>query len=317
MWYKAHPYKAGRGAIRYGSHFGSILAVILLAVIVRGAGANGASAQSLNWEGQDGIFVTPLAYAVPSADKGFGRPIVAYHYLDAGEVLGGFHQVSVTMGAFNRIEFGYTRNLHQEGGTAGLSKLWSSGFNVFHGKLNLLSERRTWRPALSIGFVARTQVQNVGGVIRDKETNNADFYAVATKTVTQIRHLPLVFNVGFKATNASLLGLAGNAPAYRGRLFGAAAVVLRGPARSTVVLASEFLQEPSSIQHLEGAVIPTTITYAARIVPSGAFFSGKGWNAERPKFSFDFGVAQVAGNILPGVNLHARHQFALGISYGL
>src|SRR2546430_5920251 len=127
------------------------------------------------------------------------------------------------MGAFNRIEFGYTRNLHQEGGTAGLSKLWSSGFNVFHAKLNLLSERRTWRPALSIGFVARTQVQNVGGVIRDKETNNADFYAVATKTVTQIRHLPLVFNVGFKATNASLLGLAGNAPAYQGRLFGAAA----------------------------------------------------------------------------------------------
>src|SRR5438874_11358472 len=149
MWYKAHPYQAGRGAIRYGSHFGSILAVILLTVIVMGAGANGASAQSLNWEGQDGIFVTPLAYAVPSADKGFGRPIVAYHYLDAGEVLGGFHQVSVTMGAFNRIEFGYTRNLHQEGGTAGLSKLWSSGFNVFHAKLNLLSERRTWRPALS------------------------------------------------------------------------------------------------------------------------------------------------------------------------
>src|SRR5438309_5042402 len=61
MWYKAHPYKAGRGAIRYGSHFGNILAVILLTVIVLGAGANGASAQSLNWEGQDGIFVTPLS----------------------------------------------------------------------------------------------------------------------------------------------------------------------------------------------------------------------------------------------------------------
>src|SRR5436305_2602649 len=67
MWYKAHPYKAGRGAMRYGSHFGSISAVILLTVIVLGAGANGAAAQSLNWEGQDGIFVTPLAY-------GFRRP---------------------------------------------------------------------------------------------------------------------------------------------------------------------------------------------------------------------------------------------------
>ncbi len=278
MWYKA------RGAIRYGSHFGSILAVILLTVIVMGAGANGASAQSLNWEGQDGIFVTPLAYAVPSADKGFGRPIVAYHYLDAGEVLGGFHQVSVTMGAFNRIEFGYTRNLHQEGGTAGLSKLWSSGFNVFHGKLNLLSERRTWRPALSIGFA-------------------------------QIRHLPLVFNVGFKATNASLLGLAGNAPAYQGRLFGAAAFALKGPGRSTILLGSEVLQQPRSVQDLPAAVVPTTITYAVRIVPAGAL-PLHGWGVESPRLTIDLGVAQVASNILPGVNLQARHQFAFGISYG-
>src|SRR5947208_7397973 len=133
------------------------------------------------------------AYAVPSTDKGLGRPVVAYHYLDAGPVLGGFHQVSVTVGAFNRVEFGYTRNLHQDGSTAGLSTLWSSGFNAFHGKLNFLPERRAWQPALSVGFVARSQVRNVGGVIQGQDTNNADFYAVATKTVTQIRKLPLVF----------------------------------------------------------------------------------------------------------------------------
>jgi len=315
MWYEAYQYKPGRGAAWWGSHYGSVLAVILLTVMVMGPGTNRASAQSLNWEGQEGIFITPLAYAVPSTDKGFGRPVVAYHYLDAGEVLGGFHQVSVSMGAFNRIEFGYTRNLHQEGSTAGLSKLWSSGFNTFHGKLNLLSERRTWRPALSLGFVARTQVQNVGGVIRNKETNNADFYAVATKTVTQIRDLPLVFNVGFKATNASLLGLVGNAPSYQGRLFGAAAFALQGPRRSTILLGSEVLQQPRSVQDLPGAVVPTTITYAVRIVPAGAL-PLHGWGVESPKLTIDFGVAQAAGNVLPGVNLHARHQFALGISYG-
>src|SRR5260370_17452259 len=152
MWYEAIPYKAGRGAVPYGSHFGSILAVILFAVIVTGAGTNSASAQSLNWEGQDGIFVTPLAYAVPSADKGFGRPIVAYHYLDAGEALAGFHQVSVTMGAFNRIEFGYTRNLHREVATAGLSKLWRSRFNALHGKPTLLPDKLTWPPPPSHPF---------------------------------------------------------------------------------------------------------------------------------------------------------------------
>ena len=315
MWYKGQRHKVGRGRMGYASQCGSILAIMLEAIIVTGIGTNSASGQSLNWEGQDGIFVTPLAYPVPSGDKGFSRPIISYHYLEAGEVLGGFHQVSVTMGAFNRIEFGYTRDIHQEGGTASLSKLWGSGFNAFHGKVNILSERRAWRPALSVGFVARTQVQNVGGVITQKETNNADFYVVATKTVTQLRKLPLVFNMGFKATNASLLGLAGNAPAYQGRVFGAAAFAVKGPGRSTILLGSEVLQQPRRIQDLPTAVVPTTITYAARIIPAGAL-PLHGWGVESPRLTIDLGVAQVANTILPGVDLQARHQFALGISYG-
>jgi hypothetical protein len=288
---------------------------MLLAVVILGLNWNSASAQSLNWEGQDGIFVTPLAYPVPSADKTLGRPIVAYHYLDAGPVLGGFHQASVTAGAFNRVEFGYTRDLHQSGTTTGLSDLWSDGFNVFHGKLNLVRERRGWLPALSAGFVARSQVQNVGGVIRKKPTSNADFYMVATKTVTQVRKLPLVFNLGFKATDASLLGLAGNAPAYQGRFFGAAALALRGPGRSTILLGSELMQEPRTVQDLPGVVVPTTITYAVRIVPAGAL-PLHGWGVESPKLTIDLGLAQAAGNVAPGVNLQARHQFALGVSYG-
>jgi len=131
-------------------------------------------------------------------------------------------------------------------------------------------------------------------------------YVVATKTITQTRKLPIVLNAGYKATNASVLGLAGNAPGYKGRAFGAAAFVLKGPAKSTVILGSEVLQEPRDVQYLPRAVVPTTITYAARIVPL----------AER-KFNIDFGVAQAASQILPGANLYARHLFALGISYGL
>ena len=83
-----------------------------------------------------------------------------------------------------------------------------------------------------------------------------------------------------------------------------------------MVFGSEFLQEPREIQGLPGAVVPTTITYAVRIVPTGTYFSG-GWISETPRLSIDLSVAQAVGNILPGVNLHARHQFALGISYGL
>ena len=275
--------------------------------------------QALNWEGQTGIFVTPLAYVVPSSANNLGMPVIAYHYLDGGSVLGGFHQFSITEGAFHRVEFGYTRDVHQEGNTAGLSNFWGNGFNVFHGKLNFLLEgrRKKWVPGVSVGFVTRSQVQNVGGVIQGKSTTNADFYMVATKTITRIPKVPLVFSLGFKGTNASLLGLAGNAPAYQGRLFGAAAISLRGPARSTLLLGSEFLQEPGGIEGLPGAVVPTTITYALRIVPAGTFPSlPHGWAEERPRLTIDLGVAQAAGNILPGVPLSARHQFALGVSYG-
>jgi hypothetical protein len=291
--------------------FGSAFAIVLMVTLASGT----TLAQSLNWEGQTGVFVTPLAYSVSTGDARLSLPVVSYHYLDAGPVLGNFHQVSISMGAFNRIEFGYTGNLHQDGSTLGLSSLWSGGFNVFHGKVNLLRERRGGLPALAVGFVARTQVRNVGGVIQSHDTNNQDFYVVATKTITRFRKLPLVFNAGVKATNASLLGLAGNAPGYSGRAFGAAGFAFNGPGRSTILLGSEVLQEPRSIQGLPGAVMPTTITYAVRIVPSGAL-PIHGWGVETPKLTIDFGLAQAAGNIMPGVNLQARHQFAFGISYG-
>jgi hypothetical protein len=162
------------------------------------AGSGAVYAQSLNWEGQTGVFVTPLAYTAASPKNNIGRPIVAYHYLNGGEVLGGFHTASVTVGLAARTEFGYTRTFHQAGDTAGLSPLWKGGFNIVHGKINLLPEnvgKHNWAPALSAGFVARTQVNHVSGVLAGKKYNNADFYLVATKTVTQVKGLPLVFNL--------------------------------------------------------------------------------------------------------------------------
>ena len=284
-------------------------AAVLLLAGVLGAGA--AAAQSLNWDGQTGVFITPLAYTAASPATGFGHPIVAYHFLNAGGVLGNFHTISVTEGLAGRVEFGYTRDLHQQGGTAGLSPLWSSGFNLVHAKVNVVKEnagKQAWLPALSAGFVARTQDRNVSGLLAtpNKSYTNADFYLVASKTITQTKVVPIVLNAGYKATNASVYGLAGNAPAYKGRLFGAVAFVFTGPAKSTLIFGSEFSQEPRTVQNLPGAIVPTTITYAARIVPS-----------EKTKLNIDFGVAQAAGTIEPGVNLTARHQFALGISYGL
>jgi hypothetical protein len=81
------------------------------------------------------------------------------------------------------------------------------------------------------------------------------------------------------------------------------------------LLGSEVLQEPRSIQGLPGVVVPTTVTYAVRILPGGAL-PLRGWNVESPKLTIDLGVAQAVGNIALGLNFQARAQFALGISYG-
>jgi hypothetical protein len=277
-----------------------------------------APAQSLNWEGQTGVFVTPLAYTAASPANNVGKPIVAYHFLDAGPVLGDFHTASVTEGLFGRVELGYTHVFHGDGSTPSLSPLWTGGFNIVHGKVNVIKEnagKQKWLPAVSAGFVERVGIQNVSGVLFDnnssgatnsKSYNSGDYYVVGTKTVTQTKKLPLVLNLGYKATNASVFGLAGVAPSYSGRLFGAAAFVVKGPAKSTLIFGSEFAQQPRQILNLPGADIPTTLTYAARIVPF-----------EKTKFNVDFGVAQAAGQILPGVDVKVRHQFALGVSYGI
>jgi hypothetical protein len=285
-----------------GSHLLAVVAILFFALA-----APITHAQNLNWEGQTGAFVTPFAYTSASSANGFGLPAVSFHYLNGGDVLGGFYEVSGTVGFLNRFEAGYSRALSSAGTTPGLSPLFQGGFNIFHGKANLLPEnagKHEYLPAISVGFVARTQVRRVGGVINGKDTSNGDFYLVATKTITQIKALPIVANVGFKVTNSSVLGIAGNAPDWQGGAFGALAFVLPGPAKSKIVVGSEALQEPHHIEGVPGATLPTTLTYFARVLPPGKI-----------PFNVDFGVAQAANQILPGVLLHARSQFAFGISY--
>ena len=266
-----------------------------------------ALAQGLNWEGQTGAFITPFAYTSPSPGNGIGHPNVAFHYLNTGAVIGNNFQASVTVGFLNRTEFGYTRSFVSESKHA-LGPLFKNGFNTVHGKVNFLPEnvkKTKWVPGMSVGFVARTQVRRVGGVIKAQDTTNGDIYLVATKVITQVPNLPILLNAGYKSTNASLFGLAGNASVWQGRAFGAAAFVLKGPAKkSQVIVGSEFAQQPRHIQDLPGAIMPTTMTYFARIVP----------NSEVP-FNIDFGVAQAAGKIAPGVDVKARAQFAMGITY--
>ncbi|MGO9127297.1 MAG: DUF3034 family protein [Terriglobales bacterium] len=279
-----------------------------LAVVAMFGSAVPALAQGLNWQGQTGAFITPFAYNSPSPAGSIGKPQVSFHYLDGGSVVGGMYQASITVGLLNRAEFGYTGTLDSAGSTALFSPLFANGFNTVHGKALLLREnlaKKSYLPAISVGFVARTQVRRVGGVLNSRDTSNGDFYLVATKTVTQLKALPILLNLGLRETDASVMGIAGNATAWQGRCFGAVGFVLKAPFGSRVVVGSEAAQEPHYIAGLPGATIPTSLAYFARVLPV----------PEKGKFNIDFGVAQSAGKIMPGVDLQARSRFAMGASY--
>jgi hypothetical protein len=77
------------------------LAVILLVMALCHAPAD---AQALGWEGETGVFVTPLAYTA-SAEGQKLHAVVAYHFFDAGSVISEFHEASVEVGAVKRFDF--------------------------------------------------------------------------------------------------------------------------------------------------------------------------------------------------------------------
>jgi hypothetical protein len=99
--------------------------------------------------------------------------------------------------------------------------------------------------------------------------------------------------------------MGGNASAWTTRAFGAAGFVVKLPKKASVVFAAEMSQQPKHPDQLPTAIIPTTLTYCMRLAP-----------APGSKLNIDFGVAQIAGKIAPGVDLKARARVGLQISYG-
>jgi hypothetical protein len=291
----------------------------------------GLHAQSLTLEGQTGGFVTPTAYVVPTA-KGhfFSHPAVGYNFINANKVIGDIHTFCIEEGFGNRAELGYTRSVHQVGDSQLFSGLWHfAGMNVFNGKVVAIRDGQgsPLTPGLAAGFVVRTGDKFVSGAIGQllggplKSYTNGDVYVVATKTWL---HAPLPFlaNLGFKGTNASILGIGGQATRFQGRLFGGLGIPLPGPFHTAIVPAAGFVQEPPHSVNLGyllaggGGRLPTTLDYAVRIT-----------QRKDSHFSFGVGVGQVAGTIgetevitpqgpaVVPVNLQARSVF--GVNLGL
>ena len=273
-------------------------------------------AQGLNWEGQTGALITPLAYTAASPAARFGKPEVSLHYLNLGPVIGNDYQLSMTEGLAKHFEFGFTQAFSSSGSSS-LANLFSNGFSEFHGKLTIVPENAhhtKWIPAIAVGTIGRFGIQRVGSSyfgnpLPGATAHNGDFYIVATKAITQTK-VPIVLSLGDKLTNASLFGIAGNAQNFQGRLFGAAAFVLKGPASSALIFGAEIAQQPHYVEGLpRTATIPTSESYFMRVVP----------HLKGSPLQLDLGLVHLAGKIMiiPGsaLDLQATARFGMGISY--
>jgi hypothetical protein len=244
--------------------------------------------------------------------------------------------------------------------TPDFSQLWNSnGMNVFHGKVVGIKDGQfgPWTPGLAVGGVVRTDDKFVTGeagqqavllydqycintlscapvaVPAVKSYTNGDIYIAATKTWAK-KPVPFLANVGWKATNATIMGIGGQSTRFGGRFFGGLGIPLPIGHGIVAVPSAGFMQEPGTskglgpnapagIPFVAGkADLPTTMDYAVRVT-----------QRENPHFSFDIGVGQVAGNIgsipsltyLPSppypavvyvpVNLQARKVLGMGLSY--
>jgi len=305
---------------RFGTNISRF--AVILAVVAMGAAPS--IAQNMTLEGQTGGFITPTAYVVQvKKGKLFSMPNVGYHFINAGNVIGNVHTASITEGIHNWAEFGYTRSIHTKGDNPYFSSLWNyDGMNIFHGKAVVLKENSfhsDWTPGIAAGFVARTGDHFVSGAIDGKTYTNEDVYVSVTKTALKIRP-PVLLNIGWKATNASIYGIGGQSTRFAGRVFGGIGFPLPGPWHTAFIPAAGFTQEPYHVKNLSadvpgGGHIPTTLDYAVRFT-----------QRENPRFTVDAGVGQVAGVIgattiptvtglaVVPVNLNARKVFGIGVS---
>ena len=258
-------------------------------------------AQNLTLEGQTGGFITPTAYVVYSEPgKIASHPAMGFHFIDANKVIGNISTFSITEGFLNRAEVGYTRSVHSNGDSPLFSSLWNySGMNIYNGKVVAIKDGQfcPWTPGVAAGFVVRNNDRFVSGALDGKNYTNGDVYVAVTKTWLKAP-LPFLANFGWKATNASIYGIGGQATRFGGRLFGGLGIPLPFLFKTAIVPSAGFSQEPptsknlgplsaTSVYLIQGrAHLPTTLDYAVRITQK-----------EHPHFAFDIGIGQVAGVI--------------------
>ena len=242
------------------------IAALVLAALVSSQRAN---AQSLNMDGQSGIFLQPLAEVVPSPQHKFGGPTVSFHAVNAGPVAADYINTGVEEGFGNWLEFGYTRNFHTNGADPTISPLFNfRGMNIFNFKAKLLPSNyhdHKYLPTISLGGVLRTNDPFVVQAVKHKNATNGDVYLVGTKLFTIGNKFAFEVNAGVRGTNAQKYGYGGNTVDWEARAFGGVAFPI--PIKKLVVItpAIEVDQEPGRIKYVPTASLPTDLIYAIRV----------------------------------------------------
>jgi hypothetical protein len=166
--------------------------------------------------------------------------------------------------------------------------------------VQLVDERGGGRgaPAVSAGVTFRWQTKHIEDGL-GVATENADVYGVVTKTFTMNDAVAILANGGLKMTNASLLGLAGNAPDWTAAGFVSGGVVID----NRVTVGGEFLQQPEDIEGIADADVPPTFTIFGRV------------SMVDQRLTLDAAWIRLAGEIAPGLDAHAENQLAVAVTY--
>lgn len=281
--------------------------LIVMSVLAPGL-SHRALGQALTMDGQSGIFLQPEADVVPSPRHQFGDPTISFHAVDAGPVAGDYINVGVEEGFDNRLEFGYTRSNHTDGGDPTISPLFNfEGMNIVNVKAKIVpagAHKLKYVPAVSIGGVLRTNDPFVVQFVEHKNATNGDIYGVATELFTFGKKFAFVGTGGVRGTNAQKYGYGGNTIDWEARAFGGLAFPVPIKGKIVVAPAVEVNQEPRYIKYVPGAHFPTDLIYAVRVS-----------RYPDSKWTFDVGTGHLGAAIAPGLNIKVNNAIAIAADF--
>ena len=180
---------------------------VLVTVLSAALGAH-AGPPFNNLEGVGGVAFNPLAYPAGQSkgsndwEQAVSRPQLGAWYVRLNESDIDWNAIGGAISLFDRLELSYGYEAVAIGGAANIHK------NNIGGKLNLVPENAggsAFVPAISVGTIWKSTSKVLVPGAKD---NGVDFYAVATKLITQTP-LPVLVSGGLLSSKEYVTGVAG------------------------------------------------------------------------------------------------------------